>query len=119
MNDRHDEEWSRMHEATREREKRILDLIRGEQMRLRWRHKDRRDGMDGHTGSVGADLVRISSLVAPRRRQLTWAAILMEEVGEVLQADDAELDAELVQVAAVCLAWLEARDRRRAAGGEP
>jgi hypothetical protein len=38
----------------------------------------------------------------------------MEEVGEALQADnDADLRAELVQVAAVAMAWIDAIDRRR------
>lgn len=44
---------------------------------------------------------------------VTWAAILAEEVGEALQEDDpAKLRAELVQVAAVAVAWVEAIDRR-------
>ena len=42
--------------------------------------------------------------------------ILGEEVGEVaraiLEGDDAGLEAELVQVAAVCVAWLESRRER-------
>lgn len=44
---------------------------------------------------------------------VTWAAILAEEVGEALQEDDpVKLRAELVQVAAVACAWVEAIDRR-------
>lgn len=43
---------------------------------------------------------------------ITKAAVLTEEVGEVaravLELDDAQLKAELVQVAAVAVAWLEA-----------
>jgi hypothetical protein len=47
-------------------------------------------------------------------KETTWAAIFMEEVGEALQADnDADLRAELVQVAAVAMAWIDAIDRRR------
>lgn len=52
----------------------------------------------------------------PHRRQaalLECAAILAEEAGEVakavLERDDRGLEFELVQVAAVCVAWLEAR----------
>lgn len=43
-----------------------------------------------------------------------WAAILVEEVSEAVDAigDDAALRAELVQVAAVAVAWVEAIDRR-------
>ena len=43
----------------------------------------------------------------------TFADILLEEVGEALAEDDpARLRAELVQVAAVAVAWAEAIDRR-------
>lgn len=43
----------------------------------------------------------------------TWADVLLEEVFEALAEDDpALLRAELVQVAAVAAAWVEAIDRR-------
>lgn len=44
----------------------------------------------------------------------TWPAILVEEVAEAVSAigADAALRAELVQVAAVAVAWVEAIDRR-------
>jgi len=46
---------------------------------------------------------------------LKWLAILIEEVGEVAEEtldneSRARLRAEVVQVAAVCVAWLEALD---------
>lgn len=55
-----------------------------------------------------------------------WAAVLMEEVGEVCEAslktashmgeheypDDTQVREELVQVAAVVVAWIQAIDRR-------
>ena len=43
-----------------------------------------------------------------------WSAILVEEVAEAVAeiGDDAKLRAELVQVAAVAVAWIEAIDRR-------
>jgi hypothetical protein len=45
----------------------------------------------------------------------SWVAILMEEVGEALeQSDPVKLRAELVQIAAVAVAWVEAIDRRGA-----
>lgn len=45
---------------------------------------------------------------------LTFADILLEEVCEVLEeTDPAKLRAELVQVAAVAVQWIEAIDRRR------
>ena len=46
-----------------------------------------------------------------------WALILLEEVGEYAKSlneqDEQNLDEELVQVAAVAVAWLEARLRRK------
>lgn len=45
---------------------------------------------------------------------LTWADVLLEEVFEALAEDDpVKLRAELVQVAAVAVAHIEAIDRRR------
>ncbi len=45
----------------------------------------------------------------------TWRDILLEEVAEALAENDpAKLRAELVQVAAVAVQWIEAIDRRRA-----
>ena len=60
-----------------------------------------------------------------------WLAILSEEVGEAAQAilkvndsaegvnewQESDIDAELIQVAAVAIAWLEARARRRNGSG--
>lgn len=48
-----------------------------------------------------------------------WSEILIEEVAEALEevGDDVKLREELVQVAAVTVAWIEAIDRR--AGTQP
>jgi hypothetical protein len=47
--------------------------------------------------------------------RVTWAPILQEEFVEALaETDPAKLRAELVQVAAVATAWIEAIDRREA-----
>ena len=47
--------------------------------------------------------------------RLTWRDILLEEVAEAFaEADPAQLRAELIQVAAVATAWVEAIDRRSA-----
>lgn len=45
---------------------------------------------------------------------LRWLRVLMEEVGESAAAmeDGTDLRAEVVQVAAVAIAWLEAMGRR-------
>lgn len=46
-----------------------------------------------------------------------WDGVLLEEVYEALaESDPAKLRAELVQVAAVATAWVEAIDRRAEAG---
>ncbi|MFF0295572.1 hypothetical protein ACFYST_06175 [Kitasatospora sp. NPDC004614] len=45
-------------------------------------------------------------------RRLDWTGILLEEVYEaVAEADPAKLRAELIQVAAVCAAWVHDLDR--------
>lgn len=56
---------------------------------------------------------------AARRREVTWPHILIEEVAEAVATvhDPAKLRAELVQVAAVAVAWIEAIDRRGGSSG--
>ena len=53
---------------------------------------------------------------------LTWTSILIEEVSKAIEAatlaqqgqgPEENVDTELIQCAAVILAWVEARDRRR------
>ena len=70
-------------------------------------------------------LVRMDSHVADNRRKLR---ILMEEIGEVAEAIDliereevapSHLKKELVQVAAVCVAWLETRQDAGAHSSPP
>lgn len=52
-----------------------------------------------------------------------WAAVLIEELAEAVQAaedhDVTGLRAELVQIAAVAVAWVEAVDRRTGRGAGP
>lgn len=49
------------------------------------------------------------------RGHLSWPRILVEEVAEAVEVvhDPVKLRAELVQVAAVAVAWIEAIDRRK------
>lgn len=50
----------------------------------------------------------------------TWADVLAEEVAEAnAERDPAKLRAELIQVAAVCAAWIYAIDQRPAAEEQP
>ncbi|WP_431897861.1 hypothetical protein [Nonomuraea sp. bgisy101] len=52
---------------------------------------------------------------AAAKGKLTWRHVLLEEVYEALAEDDAaKLRAELVQVAATAVCWIEAIDRRTA-----
>lgn len=54
--------------------------------------------------------------MANARRELSWFPILQEEVSEVLQWNGLtkkdELKRELIQVAAVAVAWIESLERR-------
>jgi len=53
---------------------------------------------------------------ATKEGRLTWADVLLEEFAEAVAAtDDVARRGELVQVAAVALAWIECIDRRSAA----
>ncbi|WP_328739904.1 hypothetical protein OHA91_22890 [Streptomyces erythrochromogenes] len=54
------------------------------------------------------------------RETLTWAHVLDEEYREALaETDPAKLRAELIQIAAVCAAWVSDLDRRPAVVPEP
>lgn len=57
---------------------------------------------------------------AAKAGTLSWEHILNEEVSEAYatENDPAHLRRELVQIAAVCVAWIEAIDRRNR-GGSP
>jgi hypothetical protein len=59
------------------------------------------------------DIARVDCQEAARGGDLTWMLILREEVYEAFaEKDPAALRAELVQAAAVAVAWVEAIDRR-------
>jgi hypothetical protein len=60
-----------------------------------------------------ANTVRAETQRYAESGYLTWQNILLEEVAEAFaEFDPAKLRAELVQVAAVAAAWIEAIDRR-------
>lgn len=55
---------------------------------------------------------------AASRREVTWAHVAVEELAEAVDAatvSPAHVRAEVIQLAAVCAAWVEAIDRRIAA----
>ncbi len=98
---------------------RALECVRNERA-----YQDGRWGDQSHLpDGTGADLpasfrgatVDAQRLVAlcVELGNLTWRHVLLEEVAEALEAPDPDaLRGELVQVAAVAVAWIEALDRR-------
>lgn len=73
------------------------------------------DGTGGTWREVDRKAAREACDFATRENRLTWLHVLEEEVAEALaETDPARLRAELVQVAAVAVQWIEALDRRGA-----
>lgn len=66
------------------------------------------DGTGGAHWRAALAHVRRQYARADEAGRMTWAAIFLEEVHEVLAEEDpVKLERELEQVAAVCVAWLE------------
>lgn len=80
----------------------------------KWGQQNHPDGtLDDPIRRAEADYKRDRADVAARFGWLTWRHILDEEVFEAFAETDPEkLRAELIQVAAVAVAWIEAIDRR-------
>ncbi|MCH5677848.1 hypothetical protein [Streptomyces gilvus] len=79
----------------------------------RWNEQNHPDGTGNKTQQEQADMARKWCQDAFGSGYGTWADILAEEVAEAsAERDPAKLRAELVQVAAVAVAWIEAIDRR-------
>ncbi|HEX7993607.1 MAG TPA: hypothetical protein VF506_06760 [Streptosporangiaceae bacterium] len=84
----------------------------------KWGEQNHRDGTGGPTLRRWAEQDRAICQEAFRKGVGTWRHILVEEVSEALAEDDpAKLRVELIQVAAVAVAWIEAIDRREAGRG--
>jgi hypothetical protein len=86
----------------------------------RWGEQNHPDGTGDRRWQDAANVVRGEVDDAARAGRTTWNGVLREELFEALaESDPARLRAELVQVAAVAVCWIEAIDRRtQAAGGE-
>lgn len=70
-------------------------------------------GWEGPPARHAANMARAACKRAARDGKDTWLWILLEEVAEAFaESDPAALRAELVQVAAVAVAWAQAIDRR-------
>lgn len=85
-----------------------------ERQDAKWGEQNHPDGTATGMGEQRmADLARRLCDAAHKAGQGTWRHILDEEVREAFaEADPAKLRAELIQVAAVAVAWVEAIDRR-------
>lgn len=80
-----------------------------------WGHQNHADGTGRPCDVVTADQQREACERAFREGWGTWSSILREEVAEAFaESDPAALRTELIQVAAVACAWVEAIDRRAA-----
>ena len=99
-------------------EVKMIDFIAGEIANERWR-QDEKWGEQNHPNGTGPeewarfrDVYRASCDQAHRAGKGTWLQILREEVYEAFAESDPELlEAELLQVAAVAVAWIEALRR--------
>jgi hypothetical protein len=83
----------------------------------RWGPQDPPDGT-GPAYAAEADALREACGAAFRDGAGSWRHILAEEVAEAFAEDDPDrLRAELVQVAAVAVKWIQALDGRSPAAG--
>jgi len=77
-----------------------------------WGEQNHPDGT-GDAYTDDAALARKECERAADNGDLTWRHILLEEVAEAMaEREPADLRRELIQVAAVAVAWAEALDRR-------
>lgn len=79
----------------------------------RWGEQDLPDGTGGPHSEEALKSARFACEWAVGRNCLTWRHVLAEEVAEAFaETDPTRLRAELIQVAAVALQWVEHIDRR-------
>jgi hypothetical protein len=79
----------------------------------RWGEQNHPDGTGGEREIHRALAAKADCDAAFRHGGGTWRYILAEEVAEAFaESDPAALRAELLQIAAVAAAWVEAIDRR-------
>lgn len=84
----------------------------------KWGEQNHDDFTGGPAARAFANLQRQLCDRAAHNGGASWMLILAEEVAEAFAETDPEkLEGELVQVAAVCVNWIEAIERRRHAAG--
>jgi hypothetical protein len=97
---------------------RVLQEVLAERIAqdAKWGEQNHPDGTGNKSQQDRAEFARRWCESAFASGYGTWADILTEEVAEAeAERDPVKLRAELVQVAAVATAWIEAIDRRTAA----
>ncbi|MFB6392600.1 hypothetical protein [Polymorphospora lycopeni] len=94
----------------------VLAEIAAERARqdAKWGPQNHPDGTGDYPEQIDADTAKMACQNAAEGGYLDWLHILREEVAEAFAATGPELRTELVQVAAVAVAWVEAIDRRMA-----
>lgn len=92
----------------------LLD-VRAERLRQHERFGEQSlpDGTGSARQADNRDVAQYWCELSTRSGSLAWRDVLDEEVAEALaESDPGRLRAELVQVAAVAVQWIEALDRR-------
>lgn len=92
----------------------VLDELASERRRQddKWGEQNHPDGTGGLQQALEADKAREGCKAAFKHGSGTWMHVLIEEVFEAFaESDPAKLRVELIQVAAVAVAWAEAIDR--------
>lgn len=105
------------HQTTRN----VLAEVASERRRQddKFGEQNHRDGADGANSLVCGQLAEVMRDANEDRESRSWTAILLEEAYEAgAETDPARIRAELVQVAAVAVAWIEAIDRRADPSGQ-
>lgn len=94
----------------------VLDEVATERQRQDAKFPDQKDLPDGTGQDHSATVARIARAAcdeAAKGGRLTWRHILCEEYAEAMaETELPKLRAELVQVAAVAVKWIEWLDRR-------
>lgn len=93
----------------------ILAEIAAERERqdAKWGEQNHPDGTGGTFAHDAVNYARRQCKEAAQSGTITWNLILQEEMWEAFaESDPIKLRAELVQCAAVAVAWIEAIDRR-------
>lgn len=107
-----------MSEMTTTQHSRMLDVLEEvgaerERQHAKWGEQNHPDGTSFDAWALQRDLARHDCEQAAADGQATYVRILREEVLEAFAEEDVErLRAELVQVAAVAVQWIETLDRR-------